>query len=112
MAIFWYRGSILFAFYKWLVVFWVTFFFTLADDRSCAVGMYVMVIGAYIAAESKDNYPAIKVPYSSLVTPQVCPCLLVFLFPTAYRGLEVLSTKNWRFFFCDLCSLILLQTSF
>ncbi|CAD6214043.1 unnamed protein product [Miscanthus lutarioriparius] len=83
-----------------------------AEGRYWRPGMYVMVIGAYIAAESKDNYPAIKVPYSSLVTPQVCPCLLVFLFPTIYRVLEVLSTKNWRFSLCDLCSLILLQTSF
>jgi hypothetical protein len=93
------------------------FLFTLADDHgSCSVGMYVMVIGAYIAPESKDNYPAIKVPYFSLVTPHVCPCLLVFLFPTVYWLLKVLCllpfTENWRFSFCDLCSLILLQTYF
>ncbi|XP_062209391.1 uncharacterized protein LOC133911201 [Phragmites australis] len=32
-----------------------------AEGRQWRAGMYVMVIGAYVAAESKDNYPAIKV---------------------------------------------------
>ncbi|XP_066390622.1 uncharacterized protein [Miscanthus floridulus] len=32
-----------------------------AEGEYWRPGMYVMVIGAYIAAESKDNYPAIKV---------------------------------------------------
>ncbi|KAL6893657.1 hypothetical protein ACP4OV_007755 [Aristida adscensionis] len=32
-----------------------------AEGRLWRAGMYVMVIGAYVAAESKDNYPAIKV---------------------------------------------------
>ncbi|CAN6287224.1 unnamed protein product [Urochloa humidicola] len=32
-----------------------------AEGRLWRPGMYVMVIGAYIAAESKENYPAIKV---------------------------------------------------
>ncbi|CAN6298244.1 unnamed protein product [Urochloa humidicola] len=32
-----------------------------AEGRLWRPGMYVMVIGAYIAGESKDNYPAIKV---------------------------------------------------
>ena len=40
--------------------------FTLVDNLSSLVGMYVMVIGAYIAEQSKDNYPAIKVPSPSL----------------------------------------------
>ena len=40
--------------------------FTLVDNLSSLVGMYVMVIGAYIAEQSKDNYPAIKVPFHSL----------------------------------------------
>jgi len=40
--------------------------FMLVDNLSCIVGMYVMVIGAYIAEQSKDNYPAIKVPSPSL----------------------------------------------
>ncbi|CAN6317236.1 unnamed protein product [Urochloa humidicola] len=32
-----------------------------AEGRMWRPGMYVMVIGAYIAGESKENYPAIKV---------------------------------------------------
>jgi len=32
-----------------------------AEGRRWLAGMYVMVIGAYIAEQSKDNYPAIKV---------------------------------------------------
>ncbi|KAL6637618.1 hypothetical protein ACP70R_025190 [Stipagrostis hirtigluma subsp. patula] len=32
-----------------------------AEGRLWRAGMYVLVIGAYVAAESKDNYPAIKV---------------------------------------------------
>ncbi|XP_039826120.1 recQ-mediated genome instability protein 2-like isoform X1 [Panicum virgatum] len=32
-----------------------------AEGRRRLAGMYVMVIGAYIAEQSKDNYPAIKV---------------------------------------------------
>ncbi|OEL37172.1 hypothetical protein BAE44_0001811 [Dichanthelium oligosanthes] len=31
------------------------------EGRLWRAGMYVMVIGAYISGESKDNYPAIKV---------------------------------------------------
>ncbi|XP_020393712.1 uncharacterized protein [Zea mays] len=31
-----------------------------AEGRFWRPGMYVMVIGAYIAAESRDNYPSIK----------------------------------------------------
>ncbi|TVU45662.1 hypothetical protein EJB05_05154, partial [Eragrostis curvula] len=31
-----------------------------AEGGSFRAGMYVMVIGAYIAAQSKDNYPALK----------------------------------------------------
>ncbi|KAJ1294028.1 hypothetical protein BS78_01G114900 [Paspalum vaginatum] len=30
------------------------------QGRLWRAGMYVMVIGAYVAAESKDNYPTIK----------------------------------------------------
>ncbi|WVZ60126.1 hypothetical protein U9M48_010185 [Paspalum notatum var. saurae] len=32
-----------------------------AEGRLWRAGMYVMVIGAYVAPESKDNYPTIKV---------------------------------------------------
>lgn len=32
-----------------------------AEGRLWRAGMYVMVIGAYIAPESKENYPAVKV---------------------------------------------------
>jgi hypothetical protein len=40
------------------------FLFALTDDCPCVVGMHVMVICAYFAAESRENYLAIKVPYS------------------------------------------------
>jgi hypothetical protein len=39
--------------------------FALTDDCPCDVGMYVMIICVYIAAESRDTYLAIKVSYSS-----------------------------------------------
>ncbi|RCV41465.1 hypothetical protein SEVIR_9G136600v4 [Setaria viridis] len=32
-----------------------------AEGRPWRAGMYVMVVGAYIAGESKENFPAIKV---------------------------------------------------
>lgn len=78
-----------------------------------------MVIGAYISAESKDNYPAIKVPSYSL--PMSVP---VFLYAFSHPF-----TEDWRYsvdclylpvaIYCglglslfDLCSLMLLQISF
>jgi hypothetical protein len=88
--------------------------FTLADDFPCPVGMYVMVIGAYIAAESRDNYPSIKVPYSSPLMSAPVFFYAFFQLFTEYWWSSVCCrfTENWRFSFCYLCSLILLQTSF
>jgi hypothetical protein len=43
----------------------LTFLFALTDDCPCDIGMYVMIICVYIAAEFRDTYLAIKVPYSS-----------------------------------------------
>jgi hypothetical protein len=40
--------------------------FKLVDNTTCVVGMYVLVVGPYIAGESKENHPAIKVPSLSL----------------------------------------------
>lgn len=48
-----------------------------------AVGMYVLIIGAYIAPESTENLPAVKVPSPSL-TLFVHPCLLTFISVSIY----------------------------
>ncbi|PUZ37573.1 hypothetical protein GQ55_9G130300 [Panicum hallii var. hallii] len=58
-----------------------------AEGRLWQPGMYVMVIGAYIAEQSKDNYPAIKVSspsldISSLSLSSCMPCSIF--------------TENWR----------------
>lgn len=49
------------------VASWIVLF-NLVDGPTCAVGMYVMVIGAYIATGCKDNYPAIKVRSHFLIS--------------------------------------------